>query len=263
LTVAFTETTRRDFFMRLAASGCAMLPAARQQTIEYEGRADGISVFGRDGTRRWRIQRVLSMNPSFLMLDAGRSHLFAVNDVDQYEGLPAGTVESYAVAAGNGRIELIGRRPLSLSAIGPRHLALSPDGRHLVVAVYGGGAYNVLPVEADGTIRCVAQVVKEIGSGPDLKRQRTAHPHSVAFHPSGRFVVATDLGADRVTLFSFEIGRLRRMQQIDIRPGSGPAELSLSRDGRQVWVEHRLDGSRSCYRFEIAGEIGRLVEAGT
>ena len=123
-----------------------MLPVVRRQATDYEGRADCIEVFQREGRRRWKIQRVASANPSFLTLDADRNHLFAVNDVDEYEGLPVGTVESYTIETDSGRLALIGRQALSLSAIGPRHLALSPDGRYMVVAVYGGGAYNVLPV---------------------------------------------------------------------------------------------------------------------
>ncbi len=142
-----------------------------------------------------------SANPSFFALDSFRNRLFVVNDIDEYEGLPMGSVESYAVAPSAGRLQLIGRQPLSLSAIGPKHLAIAPDGRHIVVAIYGGGAYNVLPVQLDGKIGNVAQVLKEIGNGPYPKIQATAHPYSVAFHPSGKIVIATDFGAERIVLF--------------------------------------------------------------
>ncbi len=242
--------TRRGFLRRLAVGSCALLTAARRREIAYEGRADYIEVFRREGEQRRRIQRLASANPSFLTIDISRGCLFAVNEVDEYEGLPRGTVESYAICPSTGRIALMGRQPLSLSAIGPRHLAISPDGGYMVVAVFGGGAYNVLPVERDGEIGAVTQVLKEIGSGANPKEQASAHPHSVAFHPSGKFVIATDFGSDRISLFSFEGGRLGRVQHIATPPGSGPADLYISRSGRHVFVEHRLQRLSSCYEFD-------------
>src|SRR5205823_7944684 len=117
------------------------------------------------------------------------------------EGLPTGSVESYSIAPDTGLIQLISRQPLSLSATRPKRFAISPDGGYVVVAAYGGGAYNVLPVDGDGRIGSVRQVLKEIGNGPNRKRQATAHPHSVVIHPSGKFVIATDLGCDRINVF--------------------------------------------------------------
>ena len=87
-----------------------------------------------------------SAAPSSLALDASERFLYAVNEVDEYEGLPSGTVEAYAIDAADGTLTFVNRQSLSLSATAPRHAAVSPDGRSLVVAVHGGGAYNVLPL---------------------------------------------------------------------------------------------------------------------
>jgi 6-phosphogluconolactonase (cycloisomerase 2 family) len=117
-------------------------------------------------------------------------------------------------------MELISRQPLSLSATGPKHVAISPDGSWMVVAVYRGGAYNLLPVDREGRIGSVTQALKEIGSGPHPTKQATAHPHSVVFHPSGKFVIGTDFGCDRINVFAFQSGRLRRVQQMGASAGS-------------------------------------------
>jgi 6-phosphogluconolactonase len=255
--MALMDTTRRAFFQRLAAASCAVLPAGkrfpRTTPTFYEGRVDCIEVVRIESGRKRKIQVVPSTHPSGFAIDPFRHRLFVTNDIDEYEALPTGSIESYAIDPATGRIELRDRRALSLSATGPRHLDISPDGRHLVVAAYRGGAFNVLPVQADGKIGDVTQVLKEIGSGPDPALQATAHPHSVVFHPSGKLVVATDLGADRISLFSFESGRLSRLQQIETPPGSGPANLHISLSGEHVFVE------QSCALFDAAIDSPQLT----
>jgi 6-phosphogluconolactonase (cycloisomerase 2 family) len=191
-----------------------------------------------------------------LALDEARHRLFVVNEIEEFEGLPTGSVESYAVSLKTGRIELLSRRGLSLSATRPKQLAVSPDGAFLVVAVYGGGAFNVLPILADGTFGPVTQVLKEIGCGPDPTEQKASHPYAVAFHPSGRFVFASDLGSDRLSVFSFDGGRLERLHERKTPAGSGPAEISLDSNGFELSVEHRLKRFRSRYYFDAqSGEL--------
>jgi 6-phosphogluconolactonase (cycloisomerase 2 family) len=175
--------------------------------------------------------------------------IFAVSDISECPGIPAGSVESYAVDVAGGK-KLISRNSLSLSATQPTHLALSPDGRFVVVAAFGGGIYNVLPVREDGVIGAVTQSVKEIGTGVHPQRQSSAHPHSVAFHPSGKFVIGTDFGSDRINVFEFQDGFMRCVQRVSTPPGSGPAHLSVSDSGSVIRVEYALTNSSSLYQFD-------------
>ncbi len=251
--MSLSHPTRRALFQQLIGGGCALAVSRNcvgASTFEYQGRPDCIEVFRREGERRWKIQVVDSANPSFLALDRARDRLFAVNEIDEFQGLPRGSVESYALSPGSGLVQLISRQPLSLSATRPKHFAISPDGGFIVVAVYGGGAYNVLPINAGGDIEPVTQVLKEIGRGRDPQMQATAHPHSVVFHPSGKFVIATDFGCDRVNVFRFGDGSLKRIQQIAAPAGSGPAEIHLDRNGLNASVVHRLQSFRCSYQLD-------------
>ncbi|WP_198086895.1 beta-propeller fold lactonase family protein [Variovorax sp. E3] len=204
-----------------------------------------------------QVQTVASANPSFLAVHPSRRFLFAINEIDTYQGMPTGTAEAYGIDERTGRLTLINRQPLSLSGVIPAHLAVSPDGRALVVALYGGGAYNVLPIGADGTLGKVSGIEKETGVGPDAERQESPHPHMVQFDASGQRVLATDLGSDRINVFTLADGKLASPQRKTAPPGSGPRHLALHPSQRFVYVVGELDATVTSFAYDTAsGKLG-------
>ena len=109
-------------------------------------------------------QTMASAHPVAMAISDG--NLYVANGVSEYGSLPRGSVEAYAIDAATGRLEFKNRVPLSLSGILPRDLAVAPDGRSVVVAMHGGGAYNVVSVLEDGRLGRVSGILKETGSGP-------------------------------------------------------------------------------------------------
>jgi len=207
---------------------------------------------------------VASAAPSSLALDASERFLYAVNEVDEYEGLPLGTVEAYAIDGADGSLKLLNRQKLSLSATAPRHAAVSPDGRALVVAVHGGGAYNVLALGKDGSVGAVSGILKETGSGPHDK-QRSAHPQMVVFDCAGR-VVSTDMGSDRLSVLTLDTARLSIAGRYAAQAGDGPRHIAFHPDGRLLFVANELDASVACYGYDaeegrIVGRLGRVATA--
>jgi 6-phosphogluconolactonase (cycloisomerase 2 family) len=191
-----------------------------------------------------------------LALDASERFLYAVNEVDEYEGLPSGTVEAYAIDGADGSLTLLNRQKLSLSATAPRHAAVSPDGRVLVVAVHGGGAYNVLPLRKDGSVGAVSRILKEAGSGRH-DEQRSAHPQMVVFDRAGR-VVTADLGSDRLSVLKLDTARLSIAGRYAAQAGDGPRQIAFHPDGRLLFVANELNASVACYGYDA--NDGRIVE---
>jgi 6-phosphogluconolactonase (cycloisomerase 2 family) len=198
-----------------------------------------------------------------LTLDAGEQFLYAVNEVDEYEGLPSGSVEAYAIDGVDGTLQRVNRQRLSLSATAPRHAAVSPVGAALVVAVHGGGAYNVLPLEKDGSVGAVSGILKETGSGPH-DWQRSAHPQMVVFDRAGRLVTA-DLGSDRLSVMSLDAARINVLGRYSVRAGDGPSQIGFHPDGGLLFVANELEASVVCYRYDVSeGRIvGRARRVGT
>jgi 6-phosphogluconolactonase len=222
-----------------------------------EGAKDeGIAVFDLRGGRWKPAGVVASAAPSSLALDVSERFLYAVNEVHEYEGLPSGTVEAYAIDTADGSLKLVNRQKLSLSATAPRHAAVSPDGRALVVAVHGGGAYNVLPLGNDGSVGAVSGILKETGSGPH-DEQRSAHPQMVVFDRAGR-VISADLGSDRLSVLKLDAARLSIAGRYAAQAGDGPRQIAFHPDGRLLFVANELDASVACYGYDA--EEGRIVE---
>ena len=154
-------------------------------------------------------------------------------------------MEAYAIDAATGRLEFKNRVPLSLSGILPRDLAVAPDGRSLVVAVHGGGAYNVLSLHEDGRLGRVSGIFKETGSGPHVL-QSAAHPSAVIFDAAGR-VLTADEGSDKLSVFSLSDGQLTATGRREVPAGSGPSSIVLHPDGDRLYLANALNGTLSSY----------------
>src|SRR5262245_35218003 len=141
-------------------------------------------------------------SPSFLELDLERRLLFAVNELNEFEGQPTGAVSAFAIDRTTGKLTLINQRP-SMGG-GPCHLTLAKDGRHLLIANYGGGSVSVLPVAADGRLGAASAVVQHTGHSVNPERQTKPHAHCVTLDRSNRFAFVCDLGLDQVLVYRFD-----------------------------------------------------------
>jgi len=220
------------------------------------GSEQGIQVFAVRGESWVPTQTIASNSPSFLTLHPSQRFLYAINEVDNYQGLPSGAIEAYAIDPQHGHLTLLNRQPLSLSGIMPRHMAVSPDGNNVVVAVHGGGAYNVLPIGSEGHLGRVSGIAKETGSGPNEEHQEASHPQMVMFDTSGRHLLGADLGSDRLSVFTLDDGKLAVRNRNAAQPGSGPRHMALHPSGDLLFVANELDASVSCFRYDpMNGEI--------
>ncbi len=223
----------------------------------YVASADGtIQVFSTTAdSGAWRrVQTIASAAPASLALSPDRRFLYVANAVDSFEHMPTGSVEAFAVDAQTGRLTLLNRQRLALSAVMPSHIAVSPDGGQIAVAVAGGAAYNLLPVLEDGSVGRVTASLKQIGSGQHPELQGRALPQSVLFH-SDRHLLGADLGSDRISAFSVAAGgALSTAQHHEAAVGSGPAHMVAHPSGNLVFTAGGLDPVVSSLRFDASAK---------
>jgi 6-phosphogluconolactonase (cycloisomerase 2 family) len=253
--------TRRKF-LRGAAGIVAVnqLPKAMGPAqFAYVGCGDdSLRVFRVQGGFWMQIQRVASRAPAYVLLSPAQRVLYVANDVDEHEGQARGTVEAFHIGPDDGRLTLLSRTELSLSAIRPRHLALSPDGQLLAVAAYGGGIYNLVAIAQDGSLGRVSGIFKDAGCGAHAQLQASAHPHTLLFDAGGR-LLSSDFGSDRLSVFALEDGRLRRRMQRSTGEGSGPSDCVFHPSRSFVYTWHSLEGALVCYRYGSGG-LGEEIQ---
>jgi 6-phosphogluconolactonase len=190
-------------------------------------------------------------NPSFLALHPTRPLLYAVNEVDNFEGQKAGSVSAFAIDPATGDL-----RPLSRASsrgAHPCHLVVDGSGRHVLVANYSGGSVASLPIRADGGVEAASSFVQHAGTGADPKRQKGPHGHMIATDKANRFALAADLGLDQLLVYRFDAtsGALTPATPsfASLAPGSGPRHFAFSPDGKDVYVLSEMKVTVSAFKY--------------
>jgi len=208
-------------------------------------------------TGRWASEPTLaagSTNPSFLALHPSGRFLYAVNELQDFQGKPTGALSAFAVDGSTGRLTLLNEQ--ASEGLDPCHLVADASGRNVLVANYTSGTVAVLPVSADGRLQRASAVRRVIGSGPVRGRQEGPHAHHITIDASGRFALWADLGSDRVRVDRFD-GTAGRLEPNDpdgvaIEAGSGPRHLAWHATGRVLYVLNELSSTVSALRFDAA-----------
>jgi 6-phosphogluconolactonase (cycloisomerase 2 family) len=165
---------------------------------------------------------------SFLAFSPDRDTLYATNEL-----VPEGTVTALDIRDPQHPV-VLNRSPAGAA---PTHLSVHPSGRYLLTANYGDGTVVVHPLLPGGALGEPTDLVRHNGTEP--------HAHHVLTDPSGRWILATDLGADAVFVYRLTLdnGTLTLHQQFRLPPGAGPRHLAFHLDGRHAYVlgEHRSE----------------------
>ena len=223
------------------------------------GEGDGIALALRDDrTGGWWSTGTVATTPapSFLARHPTRRVLYAVNEVAE------GAVSAWSVPAEGGTLE-----PLGTWATGgsyPCHLAVSTDGRHLLVANYGSGSVAAVPLDVAGVPGPQPDLVVHSGRGRHPERQEAPHTHMVVPDEASDRVLAVDLGADAVYAHRLDpaTGRLTAGEPVvRTAPGTGPRRMVRDSDG-YVYIIGELDASLTSY-VESSSELRQHDRVGT
>ncbi len=239
-----------------------------------KGNGMGIHLFQMDTSTGALSPRELVMddsNPSWLAFDPSRTHLYAANETATFQGLNSGSVSSFAIDRFSGNLTLL--NTVSSQGAGPAHLSVHPSGQYVLVANYGGGTVAVLPIRPNGELGSPTDVKEDVGTvGPTpatnaprgsfaISGHDHPHAHMIQADPTGRFVLASDLGLDRILIWKFDIqkGRLtpNSPASVLLPPGDGPRHFAFHGNGQWLYSLQEEASMLVLYDFDAAS--GRLA----
>ena len=178
-------------------------------------------------------------NPSYQVVSSDGNRVYSVGE-DEGE---TSTAHSLSFDKTNGKLALMNTQLTNGGA--PCYINLSPDEDWVITANYMGGSISVLPLDASGRLSENVSTFAFTGEGENKIRQGQPHLHSVEFTPDGKFLLANDLGTDKIHVFPLTPeGKLDEMGTFDVElePGSGPRHLCFSKDGRFAYLINEISG---------------------
>lgn len=250
-----------DLWHRTGGSRRAAPVSLYVGTYTDTGQKSGIHLVSMDsatGALRKTSAVDAGVNPSFLATHPNGKVLLAVN-----EGMEAaGAVRSFAIDGASGGLSTISR--LSSRGNLPCYVSLDRTGRFAMAANYGSGTIALLPMDDAGMLSPASHVVQHVGSGKNTARQEHAHAHCIVPHPSNRFVLAADLGVDRVLVYRLDASRgtLEHHAACDaVMPaGTGPRHLAFHPTLPLVFVTGELSSTISALHCDPETSTLSLVQ---
>jgi 6-phosphogluconolactonase len=193
-----------------------------------------------------------SPNPSFLVADPRGRFLYAVNEVNDFNGSPTGGVSAYAIDRATGKLKLLNQ--VSSLGPGPAYISLDQSGRYVLVANYDAGSVAVYPILQDGKLGAHSAFQQQAGSSANKERQEGPHAHSIVASHDDRFVLAADLGADKVFIYRFD-NKNGTMSPNDpalasVAPGSGPRHMAFGSSGKFLYLASELTGTVTVFAYD-------------
>jgi 6-phosphogluconolactonase (cycloisomerase 2 family) len=211
------------------------------------------------------------MNPACLAMDPSQTHIYSANETGTYEGARSGSVSAYAIDRASGHLTLL--NTVASGGAGPAHLSVHPSGKFVLVANYAGGSVAVLPIRSDGSLDKASDVIQFQGtparthaaSGPPasfaFSGHDVPHAHMILADPSGKFVLAADLGLDKILVWKLdaEKGKLIPNQPPSVAVPAGDGARHFAFHPNRRWMYSIQEESSTLVKYDWDGAAGTLT----
>lgn len=258
----------------LAAQYNGVFAYVGSYTSAIDGGANGEGIYrfemeARTGALTRRKLVAKTQNPSWIAIHPSKKYLYTVNEIVHQQ---SGAVSAYAIEPATGDLTLL--NSVSSQGSGPAHMSLDASGKFAFVANYAGGTIAVFPIGEGGRLGAAVDVHRDLGSvgarsatdAPPgsfaISGHDAPHAHMIAADPGNRFVLAVDLGQDRIYVYRFD-GDSGKLTPLEAEPfvsfpsGDGPRHFVFHPNGRWVYVVGEESSTIAFLHYDAAN--GRLT----
>lgn len=185
------------------------------------------------------------VNPSFVAVSEDGKFIYSVN-----ENGAASTVSAFTLNAKTGAMNLLNKQ----DSKGADPCYILNDTKNVLVANYSGGNISVFGKNANASLTQAKQVVQHKGKSKNPNRQESPHVHMVQFTPDKKYVLANDLGTDKIYMYKYNPESADNVlvikDSISVKRGSGPRHLTFSANGKFAYLLQELDGTLTVFSYE-------------
>jgi len=203
----------------------------------------GIQFYRWNGDTNFRQTGSLSGidNPSYIAVDDSRQLLYAITEKKKDA---AAELHIYQLLNTDGP-KLVSC--LSYEGAGSCFISCDTSGTHAFITNYGDGTLTVIGLPQANRPGSVVQTLRFSGSGPDKERQEQSHLHAAVLSPDGQHLYCSDLGADRLYHFLYQVEAslpllAAEKPYVELPPGSGPRHIAISSNGKRIYLITELSG---------------------
>lgn len=191
-------------------------------------------------------------NPSFLAVNRSRTHLYAVNEVGDYQGQKSGGISAFSIDRNTGKLTFLNE--VASRGAGPCYVTLDKTGKYVLVANYDAGNVAVFPVLEDGRLAEASTVIQHTGHGANAERQEGPHAHEIELSPDNHFAVTSDLGLDKLLVYRFDANNgtlaVNNTPVAELAPGSGPRHFVFDPKGKFLYAISEMGGTVTAFRYD-------------
>ncbi|QNI35075.1 lactonase family protein [Alloacidobacterium dinghuense] len=202
---------------------------------------------------------VESDNPTFIALSPDGKHLYAANEIDQYEGTKSGSVSGFTIDRAGAKLTHI--NTVSSAGAGPCHVSVDQTGRALFCADYSGGSAASFHIDQTGKLSEPVSQFHYEGHGPVADRQEATHAHRATVTPDNHYVLINDLGLDCIHIYHLDPATAKLTpndpQEWSAKPGSGPRALRFHPNGKWAYCLNELTSTIDVLAWD--GRTGKLT----
>lgn len=185
------------------------------------------------------------VNPSYLALSPNKKIVYSVNEDGN-----SSKASAFKFDAHTSQFEALNSQP----SMGNDPCYILNDDYNILVANYSGGNITVYGKNPDGSIGKFKQVMAHENKATPSKEAKPAHMHMVQFTPDKKYVIASDLGNDKLYVYKYNPKASAAVLQfhsfVMLRKGSGPRHFTFSPDGKLFYVINELDGSLVEFKYK-------------
>ena len=246
----------KKIFLFIALLVCYFVSIAQKNYLLVgtytTGKSEGIYVydFSSNTGDFDSVSMIKTSNPSYLAISPDEKFVYAVNENENKGN--GGRVTAFAFDKAGGKLSFIDQQ--FSGGDDPCYISVDKTNKWIAVANYTSGSLSVLPINQIGGVDSAVTLIHHAGKGVNKERQEGPHVHCTVFSKDNKYLFATDLGLDKISIYSFneQTGKLKENNPpfISTNPGTGPRHLTFSPNNKYAYLVQELSGTVSAYGYQ-------------